>query len=314
MSQNIVPRDGGLFQSDMWKVFQQSLGKKTFETEYFWGVLGSAPLLGNYGEISRGPVCLETNVEGVKNTFQNLAKIHNLSFVRVEPQEESTIQSLQRTSLTVRKAPFDVQPREILLLSLEPSEEQLFQGMKSKTRYNIRLAEKKSITIVPLKSEEHQEEFLDILGATAARKGVVFHSREYYQKFITFFTNEKGATFVALKNGKVLAGATLVFCNKTAYYVHGGSSNEGRNCMAPHLLQWEMIRFAKNAGYMQYDFGGVARNFIPKGKDWSGITRFKEGFAPTLEVTVFPGTYDIIFAPIRYYLYQWLLRCKKVFS
>lgn len=313
MDSTSFAKDGGLFQSEVWKEFQISLGKETFETSFFRGVLQTAPLLGTYGEVSRGPIQKTLNPREVKDVFTTLAQQKELSFVRIEPQDASLLKDLQESGLRVRKAPFDVQPREILMLPLEKEEGDIFAEMKSKTRYNIRLAQKKGVEVHPLATPEEEEQFLNLLAATAKRKNISFHTKTYYRKFIQFFTESRGETFVAVKEGKVLAGSTVVFFGTTAYYVHGGSSDEGRDAMAPHLLQWEQIRLAKAKNCRQYDFGGVSIQHQVPGKDWGGITRFKRGFAPHTESLLFPGTYDIIFSPLRYFSYLWLTRIKNLF-
>jgi lipid II:glycine glycyltransferase (peptidoglycan interpeptide bridge formation enzyme) len=185
--------------------------------------------------------------------------------------------------------------------------------MKSKWRYNIRLAEKQGVTVAVAESEEERTAFFTLMSATAERKNIVFHAAEYYKTFTEFFSREKGELLVVKKDGEVLAGAALIYYQKTAYYVHGGSSNSGRNLMAPHLLQWQAIQRAQSKGCTQYDFGGVSvQRKVPAGKDWSGITRFKQGFAPDTETTVLPGTYDIIFSPIKYSIYRRLIAVKRL--
>ncbi len=305
--------DGGLFQSDLWKEFQLHLGRELFKTPLFWGVVKTAPLLGRYGEASRGPALENVTSQALSGVFLKLAQEKNLTLLRVEPQYASVAKTLFETDFLVKKAPLNAQPKEILMLFLQEDEEAIFASMKPKTRYNIRLAQKKGVEVRPLLNKDEENQFLDMLAATAKRKNISFHDREYYRQFIHFFTEEKGTTFVAVKDGVVLAGSTVVLYEETAYYVHGGSSNEGRNVMAPHLLQWEQIRFAKSKGCTQYDFGGVAIQHEEKGKDWGGITRFKTGFAPQTKSTLFPGTYDVIFSPTRYYTYHWLARIKNFF-
>lgn len=305
--------DGGLFQSKMWKEFQEFLGKEIFETPFFWGVLQKAPVLGVYGEVSRGPAQSSLTPEELKVVIITVAREKKLSLLRIEPQHDSLIAGIQKAGLQIRKAPLDAQPREILMFPLVKSEEEIFAEMKSKTRYNIRLAQKKGIIVRPVANENEEAQFLELLLATARRKNISFHKKEYYQKFIQFFSQEKGTTLVAVKDGRVLAGSVIVFYENTAYYVHGGSSDEGRNAMAPHLLQWEQIRMAKTRGCTQYDFGGVSIQKSVTGKDWGGITRFKQGFAPSTESLLLPGTYDIIFSPVRYYSYQALTRLKNLF-
>lgn len=306
-------KDGGLFQSALWREFQHSLGKETVETEVFLGTLHQAPILGQYLEVSRGPLQTSFPPQELKQIFQQVAHTKKLSLIRIEPQYDSLLEDIKKTGLRFRKAPLDAQPREIFQMSLEESEETLFANLKSKTRYNIRLAQKKGVVVRPVATEAEKEQFLDILAATARRKNIAFHSRNYYQQFIEFFVQEKGMTFVAVQNGQVLAGSILVFFGSTAYYMHGGSSDVGRNLMAPHLLQWEQIRLAKKRGCTRYDFGGAAVQRKEKEKDWSGITRFKQGFAPGTKTILFPGTYDLVFSPVKYFSYLFATRLKKFF-
>jgi lipid II:glycine glycyltransferase (peptidoglycan interpeptide bridge formation enzyme) len=310
MKQNsfVAIKDGGLFQSSLWREFQVSQGKNIFDTEEFFGIIEKT-YFGNIGYIPRGPEGWSPQVLGA---LQRVAKEKSLIAIRVEPQSTEALQNIQK-SLPVRKAPFDVQPREFLMMNLEQAPEELLARMKSKWRYNIRLAEKQGVVVTVAESEEDKVAFVLLMSVTAQRKNISFHAPDYYESFINFFKNEKGELLLAKKDGEVLAGVALVYYQGTAYYVHGGSSNAGRNLMAPHLLQWRAIERAKACGLAQYDFGGVAAvAAAPSGKDWSGITRFKQGFAPNVPSTVLPGAYDIIFSQSGYTLYRALTRVKKL--
>jgi lipid II:glycine glycyltransferase (peptidoglycan interpeptide bridge formation enzyme) len=203
-----------------------------------------------------------------------------------------------------------MQPKEILMMDITPSEEELLSQMKSKTRYNIRLAEKKGVVVKQTREPEDIEVFLKIMQETALRKDVHFHPKEYFQAFLDFFSEDVCTLFVAVYEGKILAGSLVAFYEGTAYYLHGGSRDAGREVMAPHLLQWEQIREAKRRGCTKYDLGGVAIQTAPKGKDWSGITRFKRGFAPHIDPLVFPGTYDFVLHNLRYKLYSTLQKIR----
>jgi lipid II:glycine glycyltransferase (peptidoglycan interpeptide bridge formation enzyme) len=290
--------DGGLFQSEAWKGFQEFLGRRTFTGPHFFGTTEMARFLGKLGYVPRGPVSIEA-----ASAVGQVAQKEGLSALRIEPQTKEVFEALSKT-YTVVKAPFDVQPREFLLMDIAPTEEELLKAMKSKWRYNIRLAEKKNVEVSATRDPQDIAAFLDLMQQTAARKSIHFHKKAYYAKFLEFFAEDVCQLFVAKQNGVVLAGSLLVVYGNTAYYLHGGSSDAGRNAMAPHLLQWRQIQCAKALGCTQYDFGGVAIVHQPKNKDWSGITRFKQGFAPTTKSTLLPGAYDIIFAPGRYRVYR----------
>jgi len=212
-------------------------------------------------------------------------------------------------------APSTVQPQEIFVLDITPSEDVLLSRMKSKTRYNIRLAQKKGIKIFSTREEKYQQAFFDLVVATSERKEINPHPRSYYEKFFQSFDSEMCQLFVAEYEGEVLAANIMIFFEGRAIYLHGGSSDRHREMMAPFLLQWEQIRFAKDHGCTEYDFGGVHmkdENAVSQHHDWDGITRFKQGFSPETIAITYPGTFDIILDSRVYFLYKVLRAIKKI--
>ncbi len=320
VSQNISP-DGGLFQSKEWAAFQVAAGKQTVEwswgTSPVFGVELPLPYIGKYLYVPRGPL-IPQELFGQINQKEllDLARTKKYIFLRVEPQSELLQEQLAKVfGRRFHKASHDIQPRETLMLNITRNEETLLAEMKSKTRYNIRLAEKHGIRIEETRDQQDREAFFDLLTKTAARKDIHFHPRAYYEKFLEYFDHETCELLVAKKEEEVLAGILILYYRDTAYYLHGGSNDHGRKYMAPHLLQWEAIKRARARGITQYDFGGVAiREASPQGKDWAGITRFKQGFAPTTETLLFPGAYDIVIDSKRYKLYQVLRTLKTLFA
>jgi lipid II:glycine glycyltransferase (peptidoglycan interpeptide bridge formation enzyme) len=183
--------------------------------------------------------------------------------------------------------------------------------MKSKTRYNIRLAEKKEVQVFSTQEEQYQKEFIRLIGVTARRKGITPHEEKYYQTFFQTFPKDSWELIVAVKNHTVLAANVIAYCGEWSYYLHGGTADSHRDLMAPFLLQWRSIEIAKMRGCRFYDFGGVCIRVPQKNLAWEGITRFKQGFAPSTETIVFPGSYDIILSRRWYALYNTLRLLKK---
>lgn len=226
-------------------------------------------------------------------------------------------------------APHDMQPKETFVVDIAKSEEELFAAMKSKTRYNIRLAEKKGVRVFQSADEKYRTAFVDLVAGTANRKGIVPHPRKYYETMLETLLGEggcvaescgfSGALFIAEHDGDILGINFMVYFGDTATYLHGGSSDAKREYMAPFLLQWEAMREAKRRGCSFYDFGGVktanseqrtvdkhhpSSISHPVSSDWAGITRFKTGFSPHTAPVVFPGCYDVVLSPARYVLYM----------
>jgi hypothetical protein len=56
--------DGGLFQSEAWKGFQEFLGRRTFTGPHFFGTTEMARFLGKLGYVPRGPRLPAIEIEG----------------------------------------------------------------------------------------------------------------------------------------------------------------------------------------------------------------------------------------------------------
>lgn len=251
------------------------------------------------------------------------AEENKTGWIRIEPETETLLAGIKKaTERKIVKAPHDTQPRETFVADISRSEEELLAAMKSKTRYNIRLASKRGVKVFATRDEKYKQAFLDLMQATADRKEIIPHPRAYYEKFLTALPEEICRLFVAEYEGRVLAANLLVLFGTRATYLHGGSNDQHRDVMAPYLLQWEQMRFAKAQGCTHYDFGGVHTELAADSSrpttenrkvknSWAGITRFKTGFSPETVPVVFPGAYDIILNPQAYFLYEYLRHLKE---
>jgi lipid II:glycine glycyltransferase (peptidoglycan interpeptide bridge formation enzyme) len=309
-------QDGGLFQSDEWARLQAAAGHEAYP---FQGVgfeghafIHTLPLIGRYLFLPRGPVVNTTIFasEEFRRQLLEFAEATRSSWIRVEPQTDETLAILKTMfgSDHVVAAPRDTNPRETLMVTLDDELEQRLERMKSKTRYNVRLAEKHGVTVRFSRSVEDVETFLSLITSTTNRKAIAPHPKSYYRDFIQVLPEEMCVIALAEHDGQVIAASLLAFFEGTAYYLHGGSGDRKRDLMAPFLLQFRSMEEAKRRGCLVYDFGGVSTqpttdNRQPATADWSGITRFKQGFAPDIEPLLFPGTHDIILSSSRYALY-----------
>jgi lipid II:glycine glycyltransferase (peptidoglycan interpeptide bridge formation enzyme) len=109
--------------------------------------------------------------------------------------------------------------------------------------------------------------------------------------------------FLAYQGDKCLAAGLWSFYGNKVTYLHGASDHKSRQLMAPYLLQWEVIKQAKDGGYSYYDFFGI------DAQKWPGVTRFKVGFGG--RVVNYAGTYDLVFKPVKYYFYNLLRKVRR---
>jgi len=234
-------------------------------------------------------------------------------FVRTEPKE-----SLYLTSYILRLTP-DVNPSVTLILDLSKFEDELLKNMHSKTRYNIRLAEKKDLRI---ENQKDYENFIKLMKQTGKRDGFRLHEDKHYKKILE---SSSSLQLTAYSAGKAIAVAVFIGFGDTFTYLYGASDYEFRNLMAPYLLQWEGIKLGKSLGYRFYDFFGVAPAINPplskerkeegfaydKNHQYAGVTRFKLGFAGEYQKD--PGTFDLVINKPKYFLYKFLRKMRRMF-
>ncbi|MBI3167479.1 MAG: peptidoglycan bridge formation glycyltransferase FemA/FemB family protein, partial [Chloroflexi bacterium] len=170
----------------------------------------------------------------------SICKKNRAVFLKVEPDVWTEEFILHPSSFII--SPHNIQPPRTITLDITASEEDILARMKPKCRYNIRLAEKKGVTV---RAWDDIAAFHEMMTITSGRDGFGVHSKEYYQRAYDLF-HPKGTCelLVAEYEGKPLA-SLMVFANaKRAWYVYGASNNEERNRMPTYLLQWEAIRWA----------------------------------------------------------------------
>lgn len=330
----MLVQNNNFLQSEEWRKFQEAVGRRTFfiSSESFYASIieHSLPIVGNYFYIPRGPIINIQESGKSEQEIQNLlelAKKEKAGWARFDPENQEVLEKIKKsTKLKIVKAPHDVQPKQLFMIDISGPEEEILAKMKSKTRYNIRLAEKKNIQIKI--GEKYLEDFLRLTKIMAKRQGITPHPDKYYRKMLETIPEEMIKLYAAEYENKVIAANLVIFYpvkysqgesgvagfnrvnGDTAIYLHGASDDEYRNVMAPYLLQWRAIQEAKQKGCTKYDFGGVRTE--EQNNNWAGITRFKLGFAPNTKPIEFPGSYDIIINPMKYWLYRIIQRVKSI--
>jgi lipid II:glycine glycyltransferase (peptidoglycan interpeptide bridge formation enzyme) len=194
-----------------------------------------------------------------------------------------------------------VQAQCVRILDISKSADQLLSTMHPKTRYNINLAVKKGVTIGP----GNIDDFLLLNRATRQRDKFRPHPDYYYQKMAETLGSDFLKIWQASYQNKVLTSVIIIYFDDTATYVHGASSDEHREVMAPHLLHWEIIKDAQAREFSYYDLGGVNpddKNHPAHKKSWEGISRFKQSFGG--DIVCYPDSFDLIYHLWWYRLYR----------
>lgn len=274
--------------------------------------------------IPKAPIVDWENESLVKFLFENIDQVcrdRNAIFVKLEPSAHSgqwavdsgQWRTIPNYQLLITSKP--IQPQRTLVVDLRPSEDEILATMKQKTRYNIRLAEKKGVTVKP---SDDLDTFNKLMQITGERDQFGVHSSAYYRTVYELFRPlNRAQIFTAYYNDQPLATLMLFMLGNRAWYFYGGSSNEERNRMPTYLLQWEAMRWAKAHGATHYDLWGVPdedeetleANFENRNDGLWGVYRFKRGFGGKLIRE--PDAWDRVYSPMMYKLYRAYMERRK---
>jgi lipid II:glycine glycyltransferase (peptidoglycan interpeptide bridge formation enzyme) len=230
-------------------------------------------------------------------------------FLKLEQDgwEGDTTLDLQQASFLA--SPQHIQPRSTLVVDLRGSEEYVFNCMKPKTRYNIRLAGRKEVVV---HCSDDLNDFYRLISVTSQREQFNVHSLEYYRRaYELFYPKGMCELFVAEFQGQTLAAVLAFAYGKNAYYFYGASGDKERNRKPTYPLQWETIRWALAKGCTNYDMWGIPDEATDVEDDeadaredglW-GVYRFKRGFGGSIKRS--QPALDRVYNPLLYKLYLW---------
>ena len=298
-------------QTEEWLKFQESVGHRVFRFDdgkiktniiKYNLSLGKSYLYIPHGpEINLGHLKggLKNELAGFIKYLKDLAKDNGAIFVKVEPLSDIVIELLYRRGF--KRSSKQIQPYKTVVLDLSLSEEHLLGKMHTKTRYNIKVAEKNGVIV---KDSDDLKTFWKLMGKTTKRDRFASHPEAYYEKLLANFKSDDMRTglVMAYHNNVAVAGAIMMTYGDTCYYLHGASDYESRSLMAPYALHWENIKHLKEQGIKYYDLWGI------DARKWPGVTRFTLGWGGDLKEH--PGSFDLVINRFWYLVY---LLARKVF-
>ena len=255
----------------------------------------------------------------VLNDLQSFAKRQGAIFLKMDPDVvlgtgipgseedfvdkngQAVIKELKRRGWEY--ASDQIQFKNTVLIDLSLTEEEMLARMKQKTRYNIRLAEKKGV-VLRVGTLDDFVNLYKMYAETSVRDGFVIRDEEYYRTVWTLFMNSGEPTcepLIAEVAGESVAAIFVFYFAGRAYYVYGMSRALHREKMPTYLLQWEAMKRAKAKGCTVYDLWGAPEVFDESDSMW-GVYRFKEGLGGKVVRTL--GAWDFAPNPLWYALYS----------
>ena len=256
----------------------------------------------------RGPVCDLDDRETFSQLLDGakaLAKKYKSYVIKIDPDVPSSntafssmLQSFGFRAKEGGKNFEAIQPRYVFRLNVEgKTEEELLANFHQKWRYNIRLAERKGVT-VRVCGKEMVPAFSDLMLTTGVRDGFVTRKPEYFAAMLDNL-GEHARLYMAFDpNDTPIAGTLAIHYGDKVWYLYGASSNEHRNLMPNYLLQWRMMQWAVETNCRIYDFRGVSGD-VSEDNPLYGLFRFKQGFGG--DFTEFVGEMDLVLSPVIYW-------------
>lgn len=263
----------------------------------------------------RGPVVDIENLELCRALFagaERAARDHGAVFLKIDPDVPASREDfkhiLHECQFHHNDTGLDfegVQPVFVFQLDITLPSEKLLANMHGKTRYNIKLAGKKGVTVRRAANKADLVAFYEVLQETAARDHFLIRGYEYFSIiWDKMVENGLAQIFLAEFEGKVISAALALILGAKTWYLYGASSNQYRNVMPNYLIQWEMICWAQEQGCRVYDFRGVSGD-LDENNPLYGLYRFKKGFNGDL--VEFVGDWDRVYSPAFYCAWTRLL-------
>ena len=312
----VLANGGHLLQSWRWGAFKERFG---WQVERIAaqddGGLALAQILFRrkagvaIGYIPRGPVVPGHDGAAMANLWPAIddwARRRRALTIIIEPDDE--LPAVQATMVAMTQGPEPIQPSRTVKTPL-CDDDALMAQMHAKTRYNVRMAKRRNVVCrIADHTEDSIELFYELLQDTAARNAFAVHDRAYYREFLRQFGPDAVLMFAEV-DGRVAAGAVAAVFGKEAIYMYGASSTKERANGAGFLLQYEMMRWARDRGALRYDLWGIPeydpestvsesgdRLASSHGGDWRGIYEFKTRFGG--EIVRYPAPVERRYHPV----------------
>ncbi len=274
-----------------------------------------APILRrNYFYAPRGPIIDDPDSPAMTVLLNFVkAEAHNRGafMLKIEPSvldgDARWLAALHKRGF--RPNPYATHVRHEWVLDIRLEEKDILAGMKEKWRYNVRLAGRKGVTVRQGHGQTDLDTFYTIYQATSDRDRFFIHEKSHYEDVLHLFSEgDRAALLLAEYQGQVIAGIIVLRLGRWSWYMYGASSNEHRNLMPNHLLQWNGMQWAKSHGCWYYNFRGIP-DVLEEGQELWGVYVFKQGFGGY--AMRFLETHDLVYQPLVYSLYSRLLAIKR---
>ena len=252
--------------------------------------------------VPRGPIVgREAQLEEALAKLAALARERRAIFLKVDPEIDDRGSGALRAA-GFRRAP-DIQPVVATLeLDLGPEEDALFAALEKDTRWSVRQAEKRGVSVRDASGDDDLRALYDLYAETGQRAGFITRTWDYYRRMWgTLVTAGHAKVRLAEKDGRPVAGALTWRCGARDVYQSAATNDAGRSAYAAYALLWRCIIEARKGAARRFDFGGIPSDVTRKDDPMYGPYLFKKGFGGTPRR--FVGAHDVVPNELAYRAY-----------
>lgn len=279
-------------QTPDWAEFRKKWGNEVVETPYGFLTLHRLPFSKyKIAMFIKGPSPTSDMLTYLKKFGQE----QNLIFIKLEPnvkKDEKLVNLMKKSGATLGKTLFTP---TTFTIDLTKNEEELLKSFSQKTRYNIKLAQKRGVTVSEDNSDDAFQKYLKLMRETVHRDKFFAHNEKYHKLMWEELQKNKIAHLLVARYQKEIVSAWILFVHDgVIYYPYGASTHKYKNIMANNLMMWEATKLGQKLKLHTFDLWGR--------EPGKGFTKFKEGYNP--EVVEFLGTWDLVINSSAYRLYR----------
>ncbi len=279
------------------------------------------PLARAFWYVPHGPVLdyadpkAAERLRAVTIGLREVGRASRVIAAKLEPRVEAD-SSAPGLFARMKPDPRPVQVGQTRLVDLT-DDESLMASFDKDTRYAVRRSQREGVEVRILTDASDSapiDELHALVLVTQRRAGFPRPPLERYRIAWRALGGAGRASILEARRGdELLASGMLVLEGEQSFYLFAGSRREEPGepkHYASYLLQWEMMRIARDLGSRVHDLWGIAPAGAGPEHAWHGVGLFKKGFGGR-EVR-WAGTWDVVFDPTLYRLRSTLAAARNL--
>lgn len=152
------------------------------------------------------------------------------------------------------------------IIDLTLSIDDLWSGLYSKRRNEIRKAEKLGTVVKEITSIDEFKNAVEILKEVYSRAGLPMPPMSFFcSAWTEMYNRDHLVVFGAYNNNKLIGTIFLLTYNNTLYDWYAGSYKDYYSMHPNDILPWEAFKWAREKGFERFDFGGAGHPLKPYG-------------------------------------------------